>query len=228
MLGLLQGQTNRRFMKTHLPRDALKWDPNAKYIFIGRDGRDMIWSAHHHFTSATPTFYEMFAQGEFDGPKLERPSDDPRDLFVELLNSENGPNGAQLWPFFSHIRSWWEVKDHPNLMLIHYNDLKADLPGEMRKIVKFLEIPEMTEDQWNAAVEHCTFDWMKAHAELASPPQVEIAFENGAQSFINKGTNSRWKDRLSEEDNRQYEEKAKKELGEECARWLQYGNQKAA
>ncbi|KAL2211054.1 P-loop containing nucleoside triphosphate hydrolase protein [Sarocladium strictum] len=227
MLGMLGEQKHRRFMKTHLPRDALRWDPKAKYIFIGRDGRDMIWSAHHHFTAANPIFYEMFAQGEFDGPKLQRPADDPREMFVSLLDRENGPDPAQMWPFWSHIRSWWEVKDHPNLMLVHYNDLKADLDGEMRKIAKFLGTPEMTKEQWDAAVEHCTFDWMKEHAELAAPPQAEMVFEQGAKSFINKGTNARWKDRLSEEDCQRYEAMAREELGEECARWLQYGNQKA-
>ena len=91
-----------------------------------------------------------------------------------------------MWPFWSHIRSWWEVKDHPNLLLLHYNDLKADLPGEMRKIAEFLEVPVLSEEQWSAAVEHCTFNWMKAHAELGAPPQSDIVFEHGARSFITK------------------------------------------
>jgi aryl sulfotransferase len=35
----LELQTHRRFVKTHLPVDALVFSPKAKYIFIGRDGR---------------------------------------------------------------------------------------------------------------------------------------------------------------------------------------------
>lgn len=93
----------------------------------------------------------------------------------------------------------------------------------MRRIAKFLGTPELPEDKWKDAVEHCTFDWMKSHAEICSPPQAEIAWENGAKSFVNKGTNGRWRDVLSEEDNKRYLEKARQELGEECAEWLEKG-----
>jgi aryl sulfotransferase len=37
----LEAQTHRRFIKTHLPLDALVFSPQAKYIFVGRDGRDV-------------------------------------------------------------------------------------------------------------------------------------------------------------------------------------------
>jgi aryl sulfotransferase len=109
------------------------------------------------------------------------------------------------------------------LLLVHFNDLKVDLDGEMRRIVQFLATPDLETDNWKAAVEHCTFNWMKAHAELAAPLQADIAFDGGATSFVSKGTNGRWKDILSEEDNKRYLEKARQELGEECALWLEKG-----
>ncbi|KAI8945905.1 P-loop containing nucleoside triphosphate hydrolase protein [Xylaria longipes] len=223
----LEAQTNRRFMKTHLPIDAMVWNPEAKYIFCARDGRDAIWSLHNHLSAATDAFYRLFndTPGRV-GPPLARPSDNPRDMFVQLLDGDMGPEVG--WPFWSHIRGWWEARDQPNLLLVHYNDLKADLDGEMRRIAKFLEIPEMPAEKWNAAVEHCTFDWMKAHAELSAPELAAVAWKEGAQSFIHKGTNGRWKDILSEDDNMQYLERAKQELGEECAQWLEKGRLEGA
>ncbi|KAG9252408.1 P-loop containing nucleoside triphosphate hydrolase protein [Emericellopsis atlantica] len=221
MLGMLEAQTHRRFLKTHLPLDAMVWDPKVKYIFIARDGRDMIWSLHHHFRSATPAFYAFFENEVHDGPTMQRPSENPRDLFVQLV--EDDTRISISWPFWSHIRSWWEARHQPNLLLVHFNDLKADLEGNMRRIAKFLEIPDMPEDKFQAAVEHSSFAWMKEHAEMSAPPQAEVAWENGAQDFINKGTNSRWKDVLSQEDNKRYLDKAREELGEECANWLQNG-----
>ncbi|KAJ3579403.1 hypothetical protein NPX13_g1157 [Xylaria arbuscula] len=219
---MLEAQTNRRFMKTHLPVDALVWNPQAKYIFCARDGRDAIWSMHNHLTAATDVFYQLFndTPGRV-GPALERPGESPRDMFVQLL--EDDMKDSFGWKFWSHIRGWWEARSQPNLLLIHYNDLKADLDGEMRRIAKFLEIPEMSPEQWKAAVEHCTFDWMKAHAELAAPQQADMVWKEGAKSFIHKGTNGRWKDVLSEEDNSRYLERARQELGEECAQWLENG-----
>ena len=41
-LPLVEAQTHRRFLKTHLPVDALVFSPKAKYIYIGRDGRDIV------------------------------------------------------------------------------------------------------------------------------------------------------------------------------------------
>ncbi|KAI0512498.1 P-loop containing nucleoside triphosphate hydrolase protein [Xylaria bambusicola] len=227
MLQMLEAQESRRFMKTHLPIDALVFNPKAKYIFCGRNGRDSMWSWHNHLFAATDMFYQLFNDNPGRvGPALRRPSDDPRDMFMQLLQDEMDPELG--WQFWGHILGWWEVRSLPNVLLIHYNDLKADLDGEMRRIAKFLEIPEMSPEQWKAAVEHCTFDWMKAHADLAAPQQAEMAWKEGAASFIHKGTNGRWKDILSEDDNRRYLERARKELGEECAQWLENGRLQGA
>ena len=43
-LDAVEEQAHRRFVKTHLPVDALVFSPKAKYIYIGRDGRDVVWS----------------------------------------------------------------------------------------------------------------------------------------------------------------------------------------
>jgi len=40
-LPLLEAQTHRRFMKTHLPVDTIRFCPKARYLYIGRDGRDV-------------------------------------------------------------------------------------------------------------------------------------------------------------------------------------------
>jgi aryl sulfotransferase len=50
-----------------------------------------------------------------------------------------------------------------------------------------------------------------------------VVFEGGAKTFINKGTNNRWRDTLTEEDNQAYEARAIQELGPDCAHWLATG-----
>ena len=54
----VEAQTHRRFIKTHLPVDALVYSPGAKYIFVGRDGRDVAWSFYNHWEKANATFYD--------------------------------------------------------------------------------------------------------------------------------------------------------------------------
>src|SRR5215471_16923816 len=38
-LALLEAQSHRRFLKTHLPLDALVFSPQVRYVYVGRDGR---------------------------------------------------------------------------------------------------------------------------------------------------------------------------------------------
>jgi aryl sulfotransferase len=126
-----------------------------------------------------------------------------------------------MWPFWENIRSWWAIRDLPNVMLLHFNELKADMPGTMRRIAAFLEIP-IDEGKWRAMIEHCSFDYMKAHADK-SAPLGGILWDGGAATFINKGTNGRWRDVLSSADIQAYESRAREELGPECAHWLATG-----
>lgn len=222
LFGIVNSQEHRRFVKTHLPADALAWSPKAKYIFVARDGRDVIWSLHHHMTIALPAFWEIIndTPGRV-GPPLAHPPADPRDLLMDLI--EDDTKTTIPWPYWSLIRSWWALRNQPNVLLVHFNDLKKDLDGEMRRIAAFLGTNDMTEAQWEGAVKHCGFDWMKEHADQFAPPQSEDVFEGGAKNFINKGSNGRWTEVLSDEDNKLYLDKSEHELGKECADWIRNG-----
>ena len=53
-----------------------------------------------------------------------------------------------------------------------------------------------------------------------SVPLGGVFWDGGAETFIHKGINGRWKDRLTDDEIARYEERAIIELGEECAAWL--------
>ena len=78
------------------------------------------------------------------------------------------------------------------------------------------------ESKWPDMVTHCSFDYMKAHA-TPSVPLGGAFWDGGAQTFINKGVNGRWRDTLSAEESAAYRQRAVAELGESCARWLETG-----
>jgi aryl sulfotransferase len=215
----LEQQTHRRFVKTHLPVDALVFSPKAKYIFIGRDGRDAAWSLFNHHANATDDYFDAFnnTPGRV-GPTLERGSGDVHEFYSNWFSGDGHP----YWPVWENILSWWDIRKLPNVKLIHFNDMKADLARSIREIAAFLEIP-IDEAKFPKIVEHCTFDYMKAHADMVAP-RGGIMWNGGAKTFINKGTNGRWRDTLSAAEVAAYEAKAVKELGPACAKWLAQGN----
>jgi len=214
-LPALEAQTHRRFLKTHLPVEALVYSPKAKYLYVGRDGRDVVWSFYNHHRNAAPAFFEALNETPgLVGPPIEPAGDDVVEYFREWLEKDGFP----IWSFWENVRSWWAIRDLPNLQMLHFSDLKADMPGEIRKIAEFLEI-EVDEAKWDAIFEHCSFDYMKRNAEL-SAPLGGIFWEGGAKTFINKGVNGRWRDLLPEELSQAYERRALEELGPECARWI--------
>ena len=67
-LPIVEAQTHRRFLKTHLPVDALVFSNKAKYIYIGRDGRNVLWSMYNHRSTANKIWYEALndSQEELD------------------------------------------------------------------------------------------------------------------------------------------------------------------
>jgi aryl sulfotransferase len=85
----------------------------------------------------------------------------------------------------------------------------------------FLDIP-VDPEKWNDILEHCSFDYMKKHA-TRSVPLGGAFWDGGSETFINKGTNGRWKEVLTKEQSERYEKLCVEKLGSACSRWLNTG-----
>ena len=72
-----------------------------------------------------------------------------------------------------------------------------------------------------SVVKHSHFKHMKANADEMFPgmPLVE-----GGRTFVNEGSNGRWRDVLNTQEIAEYEGRALAELGPDCARWLATGS----
>ena len=163
-----------------------------------------------------PWVYEELGKLPYVGPIIEPPrTDDLREYFHDWYNKDGFP----FWPYWENVRSWWALRNHPNVFMLHYQNLKNDMEGEMRKVGEFLGYDVQDKEVWDKMVLHCTFDYMK-HNAPGSAPLGGSLWEGGAETFVNKGTNGRWKDTLTKEDIEMYENRAIKELGEDCAHWL--------
>ena len=222
---VVEGLEHRRFLKSHLPLDALPYWETTKYIYVGRDTRDVFMSTWNHINAYTPFARELLNSGENAPaePFLEVPAD-IRDFWRLWMTRGAYPwesDGFPYWSHHHHARSYWDFRHLPNLLFVHYNDLKADLPGQMRRIARFLDI-EVPEAKWPILSDAATFASMKRDTEILGPEMGTI-FEGGIDRFLIKGTNERWRDVLTADDLALYGTAAARTLTPELRRWLEQG-----
>lgn len=151
---MIEAQTHRRFLKSHLPFDALPIYDEVRYIRVSRDPPDAVMSFFNHHMSFTPealaALDRIGLSDETIGRPFPRMSDKPRAFFLEWLGRGGGEEAtASAARFFDTERTYWSERGRENLLLVHYNDLKADLEGEMRCIADYLAI-EAPETLWPA------------------------------------------------------------------------------
>ena len=214
VLARLEAQTHRRQIKTHSPADAIPRFDGTSYLVVGRDGRDACMSFLNHLANIQPALMQQLAasaatdgipMGDGDGPP---PVDDVHEFFDWYVGG-----GAQL----DIVSSWWALREQPNVLLVHYDDLRADLDGEMRRVAAFLDIP-VDEGRWPELVAACTFEGMKARADEIA--DFETHFVGGADTFLYKGTNGRWHDVLTPDELARYDATVAARITPECAAWL--------
>jgi aryl sulfotransferase len=214
LLALLEGQTYRRFIKTHSPADCTPIFEDCKYITVYRDGRDALMSWANHRAKMRPALIEYLnTTAEADGLEQMAPewTGDMDDLFDEWSTRCSA---------ITHLASWWPLRSEPFVLFVHYNDLKADLAGEMRRIAEYLDI-DVPEAQWPEVVERCSLERMRDESGNAA---AELLMEGGAASFFFKGTNGRWRDVLTPAQLERYDRLVADGLPSDAAEWLEHGS----
>jgi len=223
-LAKAEAQTHRRFFKTHLPLDALPLYAGVKIIHVARDGRDAAMSLHNHLANLRPELVEVINAINRADPKF---GDDypitPQDpaLFFSQWIDDGGGQGDEYAGFYYVENSFWNERSNENVLLVHYNDLKADRAGEMRRIAGFLGI-ETPDSLCQEMVTAAGFEAMKEQAAELIPAAAQL-WEEGASRFMNKGTNGRWQTQISAADLQRYDAKVQTHFAPELARWLEHG-----
>ncbi|HEY2357500.1 MAG TPA: sulfotransferase domain-containing protein, partial [Phenylobacterium sp.] len=218
-IAIAEAQTHRRFLKTHLPVHQLTYSPQARYITVGRDVRDMVWSFHNHQRGMRAELVEMMNAAA--GRPVIYAEPDIRDFYHRFL----AEGGSHDMPYWSHIQGWWDIRGLPNLLTLHYADLIRDMPGQFRKVAAFLDIP-IDEAKLPRMLQHCSLEHMRKVA--TADGGADFGFDKGAETFINKGTNGRWRDVLTPVEIAKADEIAARELSPDCAAWLRDGTWPAA
>ncbi len=223
LCAVLDAQTHRRCLKSHLPLDGFYYRAEDKMIVVGRDPRDVFMSFWNHMSGYTDVAYAKHNdwQGR-PGDPLPRCPDTVRELWDWWINRgwfEWETEGYPFWSNFHHVQTWWDYRDLPNILLVHYNDLLADPAGGIARIAQFLDI-DCAPGMIAAIADKTSFRSMKRDADQVAGDPGGM-FAGGAKQFINKGTNGRWKAVLTDDDLAAYERTASRELSPDCRAWLE-------
>lgn len=225
---ILEAQTHRRFIKTHLPIDGLPLYDEVRYIHVARDGRDVALSAHNHFGSNLPAtlanFDRIGLQDPAIGRRYPRLPEDPGAFFRLWLSTPAVPgqsDGLTSPSFFDFVTGYWAERRRANLLLVHYADLTADLDGEMRRIAGFLDI-QIDDAIWPSLVEAAGFEKMRSAGEQLMP-HINAMLDGGANRFFNKGGSGRWRGALTDADLALYDAKVRAKFPPNLAAWVQGG-----
>jgi aryl sulfotransferase len=160
----------RRAFKSHaappmLPFQRAGEGPDVRYVVVVRNPDEAVASFRPFIDSHSDEFYELWhAEKEgIVGPDFE--------TFFAGIGSH------LIVPMvFGLIASWWPLRNEPNVLLVHYAELKREPEASVRKIADFLGF-DVADADWPAILEYTSFSWMKAHEdkfELRSVSETPI------------------------------------------------------
>lgn len=227
MLDLLRRQCeagHRRVIKSHLPADALPIAPEVHYVFVGRNGKDLGASFHNYlynFSESTmATINRIHAEWSGSSTPLVIPKD--MRVFFDLWLETDGYGCCDLLDIMS---SWWRLRHEPNVLLLHYQELKDDLRGQIGRLAEFFGI-EPASLRMDRIVEHCSFEYMSGRAEKMAP--FNGTHMSSAKAFFHKGPKRDFRSELTPTQMARFDRVALDKLGDECAYWLETGRNRGA
>ena len=107
---------------------------------------------------------------------------DHKDVKLELMVGFFRVNGI-LKDMHTDFAEWWERRHDDNALLLFYDDLKEDLPREVRRVAAHLRLdPAPTEAELATVAAQSTLSWMSdpAHsARFNNPPDLMAQMKRG-------------------------------------------------
>ena len=177
-----------RVIKSHLPFEFLP--PNlldtCKVIFVGRRPKDCCVSFFHHFQNdASVLNHRMKADIDFN---------DFAQLFLK---------GAVMYGnYWTMLKSAWKQKDHPNLKILWFEEMKNDMMVVIRDVANFIGYP-MTEYKVLQLDDHLHIDnFRKVMVESVADEEKKVYMKK----FIRKGQVGEGENYFDEETNKVWNE----------------------
>ena len=180
-----------RIFKSHYaPKETdggvLPITTNRQLKFLGmvRNGLDIANSLILFFNDTTDDFRNLF--GGF--PPKSPPGDTLEDTAHKRIN-ELLPGNLLDFVYFEYAKRWWQMKEEPNVLLLHYADAKRDLKGTVKKLAKFVEV-DLTDEEVDKVTERCHIDHMRTIKDkfgYIMPLNLDDSFDNEKSRILIPG-----------------------------------------
>jgi hypothetical protein len=210
------------FQTSDLPAPLSELSPWLDWLVTPRDEvvalLDMAVSLYHQGDNLDrERIRRLTGQPEPDGQAVPRPP--LHEWLVSWIDRDVRPREEMdslpgvMW----HLSDAWARRDEPNVVLVHYDDLSADLEGEMRRLASLLDIT-VPEPLWPDLVRAATFEHMKARADTVVPDPSGVLKDS--QAFFRRGTSGAGSELLTDEELAHYETRTAQLAPPNLLAWL--------
>ena len=190
-LAKVEKMSSPRLMKSHfrlclLPDDLLE---KSKIVICLRNPKDTVVSYYHHEKRVKNYGYTGDFQTFFG-------------LFMDNL--------IRYCSYFDYIKEVWQQRNHPNMCLLFFEDMKKDLASSVRHAAKFLN-KNLASEIMDALVDHLSFTKMKNNPAVNKEDLVlNGMYTNHESHFMRKGEVGDWKNYFTDEMNKRMDEAIEK------------------
>ncbi|MED5407866.1 MAG: sulfotransferase domain-containing protein [Pseudomonadota bacterium] len=184
-LSVVDAMPSPRVFKSHNPYHLLPSrlaDAN-RLIYVTRNAKDTAVSMYFH------TF--GFWMYEYDEP-------------IEHFIGEFIAGRVEYGPYWTHLRSWYEQRDRPNLLVLHYEAMQDDLKNAVRSVAGFLG-QDLTDDEIERVAQASTFGSMKKDPRTSMQMWDEEQRRPG-MPFMRKGKVGDWQNHFTSELTKTFDE----------------------
>jgi aryl sulfotransferase len=218
LFAALDAQQHQRFIKTHTPLDGIPDEPNVTYIVVARHPLDMAASLYYQSMNL-----DRNRMAELTGNQVpdRAPQKPLADWLLSWIQSDADPRQEldSLPGVMWHYRDAWSRRHRRNVVLMHYDDLRRDLPGQMRSLAARLSL-NVPEAAWPALCQAATFDQMKARADQLVPDPSSVRVLKDHEAFFRQGTTGVGRKALTRSEQDQYQARAAQLAPPDLLAWL--------
>jgi hypothetical protein len=208
VVAALEAQPYRRIIKTHTPLDGVPVDARATYVVVARHPLDLAVSLYHQSANIDRNRLRELTGG--GTPPVRPPLSEWLPAWVTRVDGHLDSLPGVL----AHLTDAWHRRHEPNVVLVHYDDLRTDLAGRMAGLADRLGLDPPTPE----LVEAATFERMRTRAADLAPNALGVL--KSPQAFFRRGTSGAGREVLGEAGLAAYERRTRELAPPGLLAWL--------